>query len=70
MGDFATFKDYCGPYTINPVVQNCFAQLKFAHSQSSQSAPYTVNHVAQHEMLRNMIDSVWAPYHLLGYNAV
>jgi hypothetical protein len=34
-------------------------------SRSSQSAPYTVNHVAQHAMLRNMIDHVWAP---LGLN--
>jgi hypothetical protein len=46
---------------INHAAQNCFAQHKFAHSRSSQSAPYTVNHVAQYAMLRNMIDRVWAP---------
>jgi hypothetical protein len=50
-----------GPYTINHVAQNCFAQHKFAHSRSSHSAPYTINYVAQHAMLRNMIDCVWAP---------
>jgi hypothetical protein len=49
-----------GPYTINHVAQNCFAQHRFAHSRWSQSAPYTINHVAQHAMLRNMIDHVWA----------
>jgi hypothetical protein len=32
-----------GPHTINHVAQNCFAQHKFAHSRSSQSAPYTIN---------------------------
>jgi hypothetical protein len=50
----------CGPYTINHVAQNCFAQHNFAHSRSSQTAHNTVNHVAQHAMLRNMIGRVWA----------
>jgi hypothetical protein len=59
-----TFHALCGPYTINHVAQNCFAQHKFANSRSSQSAPYTVNHVAQHAMLRNMIDREWAPLDL------
>jgi hypothetical protein len=35
------------------------------HARSSQSAPYTIDHVAQHAMLRNMIDRVWAPLYAL-----
>jgi hypothetical protein len=48
--------------------QSCCAKL-FCATQVcpftiKSTAPYTVNHVAQHAMLRNMIDRVWAPLQL------